>query len=45
MSQTESINNAQKLPCGARFFRCVLQVNPFDYLVRHKRTSEGQTSN
>ena len=35
MNFTESITNAQKLPCGARFFRCALQMNPFDYIVRH----------
>ncbi|MDL1979133.1 MAG: phosphoesterase [Deltaproteobacteria bacterium] len=37
MNFTESITNAQKLPCGARFFRCALQVNPFDYIVRHSK--------
>ena len=29
--------NAQELPNGARFFRCALQVNPFDYIVRHSK--------
>ncbi|MEA1992313.1 MAG: AAA family ATPase [Thermodesulfobacteriota bacterium] len=37
MNFTESITNAQKLPCGARFFRCALQVNPFNYIVRHSK--------
>ena len=37
MSNTDAIMNAQKLPCGARFFRCALQVNPFDYIVRHNK--------
>ena len=37
MSNTDSIVNAQELPCGARFFRCALQVNPFDYIVRHSK--------
>ena len=37
MSRTDSIVNAQELPCGARFFRCALQVNPFDYIVRHSK--------
>ena len=26
----------QKLPSGARFYRCAFQVNTFDYLTRHK---------
>jgi len=29
--------NAQNLPCGARFFRCALHVNPYDYIVRHNK--------
>lgn len=37
MSNTDSVINAQELPCGARFFRCALQVNPFDYIVRHSK--------
>ncbi len=37
MSKIDSIVNAQKLPRGARFFRCALQVNPFDYIVRHSK--------
>jgi hypothetical protein len=37
MSKTDSIVNAQELPCGACFFRCALQVNPFDYIVRHNK--------
>ena len=37
MNQTESITNALELPSGARFYRCALQVNPFDYVVRHKK--------
>jgi hypothetical protein len=37
---SERLNAALKLPNGARFYRCALQVNPFAYLVRHnKRTS------
>jgi hypothetical protein len=27
------------MPSGARFFRCALQVNPFGYLARHKKTT------
>ncbi len=37
MSNTDAIVNAQELPSGARFFRCALQVNPFDYIVRHRK--------
>lgn len=29
--------NAQELPSGARFYRCALQVNPFEYIVRHNK--------
>ncbi len=40
MTITDPIMNARKLPRGARFYRCALQVNPFEYVVRHsKRTS------
>jgi len=37
MRKSDSIVNAQELPSGARFFRCALQVNPFDYIVRHSK--------
>jgi len=37
MSNTNAIMNAQNLPCGARFFRCALQVNPYDYIVRYNK--------
>jgi len=37
MNKTESIANALELPNGARFYRCALQVNPFDYVVRHNK--------
>jgi hypothetical protein len=30
------LNEIKNLPCGARFFRCALQVNTYDYVVRHK---------
>ncbi|HWY60486.1 MAG TPA: hypothetical protein VNW15_01160 [Rhizomicrobium sp.] len=33
------LNKALELPNGARFYRCALQVNPFDYLVRHKKAT------
>jgi len=35
----EIIQDALKKPSGARFYRCALQVNPFDYLQRHKKTT------
>jgi len=37
MSTLNSIEDAQNLPSGARFYRCALQVNPFEYLVRHSK--------
>ena len=37
MIKSDSIENALKLPSGARFFRCALQVNPFDYIVRYNK--------
>lgn len=39
MNQSEAINKALELHCGARFFRCALQVNPFDYVVRHNKNT------
>ncbi|MBI2880484.1 MAG: AAA family ATPase [Candidatus Tectomicrobia bacterium] len=35
--------SALKLPSGARFYRCALQVNPFEYLGRHKKQSLFKT--
>ena len=32
-----------KLPNGARFYRCALQVNPFAYLSRHAKQTSFQT--
>jgi hypothetical protein len=37
MAQQDPLKTAQKLPNGARFYRCSLQVNPFEYVKRHKR--------
>ena len=31
------------LPNGARFYRCALQVNPFDYLQRYDKPTEFKT--
>jgi energy-coupling factor transporter ATP-binding protein EcfA2 len=33
------LTNALKLPGGARFYRCALQVNPFAYLKRHNKST------
>ncbi len=32
-----AIQEALQMPHGARFYRCALQVNPYDYLVRHRK--------
>jgi len=37
MKHNNSIQSALRLPKGARFYRCALQVNPFEYLIRHKK--------
>ena len=37
------LNAALKLPNGARFYRCALQVNPFAYLNRHKKQTTFRT--
>jgi energy-coupling factor transporter ATP-binding protein EcfA2 len=34
---SERLRGALELPDGARFYRCALQINPFEYLVRHKK--------
>ena len=41
----EPLQVALELPGGARFYRCALQVNPFEYLIRHQRptTFESET--
>src|SRR4051812_18339164 len=35
--ETDPIQKALTLPSGARFYRCALQVNPFQYLRRHNK--------
>ena len=37
MTKPDAINDAQNLPSGTRFYRCALQVNPYEYLVRHSK--------
>jgi DNA repair ATPase RecN len=39
MSWPEPIAKAQTLPGGARFFKCALQVNPYDYLRRYAKST------
>ncbi len=38
--QVPWIQEALALPNGARFFRCALQVNPFEYVQRHSKDTE-----
>lgn len=35
-TSSEVLNAALKMPNGARFYRCALQVNPFAYVKRHR---------
>lgn len=37
MQLSEELKDAMKLPSGARFYRCALQVNPFAYLTTQKK--------
>jgi DNA repair ATPase RecN len=37
------LQQALKLPSGARFYRCALQVNPFAYLARHSKPTAFKT--
>ena len=38
-----TIQNALTRPSGARFVRCALQVNPFEYVKRHSRSTSFST--
>lgn len=40
---SERLNVALKLPNGARFYRCALQINPFAYLNRHSKKTTFHT--
>lgn len=42
-TSSERLNAAIKLPSGARFFRCALQVNPFAYLSTHNKKTSFKT--
>lgn len=37
MATMNPIDEALKLPNGARFYRCALQVNPFAYLLKNRK--------
>ncbi|MFW6116724.1 MAG: PHP domain-containing protein, partial [bacterium] len=37
MMRVDSTPEARNLPSGARFYKCALQINPFEYLGRHKK--------
>src|SRR5437868_3742044 len=42
-TSSERLSAALKLPNGARFYRCALQVNPFAYLNRHSKQTSFRT--
>ena len=43
MYDEKDLDATLKLPCGARFFKCAFQVNPFSCLEAHGKTSSYQT--
>jgi hypothetical protein len=42
ITSSERLKTALKLPNGARFYRCALQVNPFAYQARHSKQTAFQ---
>lgn len=36
---SKALEDVNRLPNGARFYRCALQVNPYDYVKRHTQNS------
>ena len=40
MAMNDPILKALELPGGARFYKCALQVNPFEYLQRHQKQTK-----
>jgi len=40
MVNMNPIDNALKLPNGARFYRCALQVNPYAYLSKYNKSTK-----
>ena len=45
VSSTVPFQIERSLPRGARYFRCALQVNPFEYVKRHGQTTTYQSEN
>ncbi len=43
ITPSRRLQEALKLPSGARFFKCALQVNPWSYLQRHKKMGRFAT--
>lgn len=39
----QSLDSVLSLPNGARFYRCALQVNPFDYVKRYAKPTDIKT--
>jgi len=42
MNWPEPISEALKLPSGACFYKCALQVNPYDYVKRHNKPTRAK---
>ncbi|MDE0145680.1 MAG: AAA family ATPase [Nitrospira sp.] len=42
MNWPEPISEALRLPSGACFYKCALQVNPYDYVKRHSRSTRAK---
>lgn len=40
---SQGLTKALDLGCGARFHKCAFQVNPFSYLIRHKKNTTYKT--
>lgn len=43
MTEHDPLAVALRLPNGARFYRCALQLNPFAYVQRHGKASRFAT--
>ena len=39
MFTDDLLNRARRLPRGARFYKCALQVNPYEYVERHNHST------
>lgn len=42
MNWPEPVSKALRLPSGACFYKCALQVNPFDYVKRHNKPTSAK---